>query len=165
MKSISTSFLLLLTLFAIAQAPKEKALLWKISRNGIDEPSYLYGTIHLMCPDQIKIDSVLKRSFYATKQLYLEINTSDPEMMTKAMKGMLMDSGESLENLIGKADFDSMSHIFLFYELFGIIKFKKFIKFINLFNIFNNEHLKILNLQSNFFNLFTNPNFLYGLIQ
>ena len=58
-----------------------------------------------------------------------------------------------------------MSHIFLFYELFGIIKFKKFIKFINLFNIFNNEHLKILNLQSNFFNLFTNPNFLYGLIQ
>ena len=56
MKSISTSFLLLLTLFAIAQAPKEKALLWKISRNGIDEPSYLYGTIHLMCPDQIKID-------------------------------------------------------------------------------------------------------------
>ena len=113
MKSISTSFLLLLTLFAIAQAPKEKALLWKISRNGIDEPSYLYGTIHLMCPDQIKIDSVLKRSFYATKQLYLEINTSDPEMMTKAMKGMLMDSGESLENLIGKADFDSMSHIFM----------------------------------------------------
>ena len=114
MKSINTIFSLLLFLsFAIAQVPKEKALLWKISGNGIKEPSYLYGTIHLMCPDKIKIDSLLLQSFDATKQLYLEVNTSDPDMMSKAMKGMLMDSGQSLENLVSKADYDSMSHIFM----------------------------------------------------
>ena len=114
MKSINTLlFLLLLVASTIAQAPKEKALLWQISGNGVSKPSYLYGTIHLMCPDQIKIDSVLKQSFTSCKQLYLEINTSDPEMMTKAMKGMMMDSGQSLENLVSKTDYDSMSHIFM----------------------------------------------------
>ena len=114
MKSINTLlFLLLLVASTIAQAPKEKALLWQISGNGVSKPSYLYGTIHLMCPEQIKIDSVLKQSFSSCKQLYLEINTSDPEMMTKAMKGMMMDSGQSLENLVSKTDYDSMSHIFM----------------------------------------------------
>jgi len=115
MKSINTLlFLLLVSSSTIAQAPKEKALLWKISGNGISQPSYLYGTIHLMCPDQIKIDSLLKQSFSTCKQLFLEINTSDPEMMTKAMKGMMMDSGQSLENLMSKADYDSMSHIYMY---------------------------------------------------
>ena len=114
MKLINTiSSLLLFLSFAIAQAPKEKALLWKISGNGLQKPSYLYGTIHVMCPDQIKVDALLNQSFTATQQLYLEINTSDPDMMSKAMKGMLMDKGQSLENLVSKTDYDSMSHIFM----------------------------------------------------
>ena len=113
MKSINTLLLLLFCFsFSIAQPPKEKALLWKITGNGISQPSYLYGTIHLMCPEQIKIDSVLKKSFDATRQLYLEINTSDPDMMGKMMQHIMMDSGQSLENLVSKKDYDSMSHIF-----------------------------------------------------
>jgi len=114
MKIIVNSLFLFFTFsFAIAQVPKEKALLWQISGKGINKPSYLYGTIHVMCPDQIKVDSLLNQCFNITQQLYLEINTSDPDMMTKAMKGMLMDSGKSLENLVSKADYDSMSHIFM----------------------------------------------------
>lgn len=114
MKSMNTLlFLLMVVSSTIAQAPKEKALLWKICGNGVSQPSYLYGTIHLMCPDQIKVDSLLKQSFSTCKQLYLEINTSDPEMMTKTMQHMMMDSGQSLENLVSKKDYDSMSHIFM----------------------------------------------------
>ena len=114
MKKINTLlFLLMVVSSTIAQAPKEKALLWQISGNGVSQPSYLYGTIHLMCPDQIKVDSVLKQSFSACKQLYLEINTSDPEMMSKTMQHMMMDSEQSLENLVSQKDYDSMSHIFM----------------------------------------------------
>ena len=112
MKSINTFLLLLIITTSVAQPPKEKALLWKISGNGLKQSSYLYGTIHLMCPEQIKVDSTLKQSFATAKQLYLEINTSDPEMMTKAMQGMMMPEGESLEKLVSKTDYDSMSQIF-----------------------------------------------------
>ena len=111
-KSINTLLFLLITIGSLAQPPKEKALLWKISGNGLKQSSYLYGTIHIMCPDQIKVDSALKQSFASTKQLYLEINTSDPEMMSKAMNGMMMPEGESLEKLVSKAEYDSMSQIF-----------------------------------------------------
>ena len=111
-KSINTLLFLLITIGSFAQPPKEKALLWKISGNGLKQSSYLYGTIHIMCPDQIKVDSALKQSFASTKQLYLEINTSDPEMMSKAMNGMMMPEGESLEKLVSKAEYDSMSQIF-----------------------------------------------------
>lgn len=112
MKSIYTLLFLLIAITSIAQPPKEKALLWKISGIGLKQPSYLYGTIHLMCPEQIKVDSTLKQSFATAKQLYLEINTSDPEMMFKAMNGMLMPEGESLDKLVSKAAYDSMSRIF-----------------------------------------------------
>ncbi len=111
-KSINTLLFLLITIGSFAQPPKEKALLWKISGNGLKQASYLYGTIHIMCPDQIKVDSALKQSFASTKQLYLEINTSDPAMMSKAINGMMMPEGESLEKLVSKAEYDSMSQIF-----------------------------------------------------
>lgn len=94
------------------QIPTEKTLLWKISGKGIKEASYLYGTIHVMCPNQIEIDSSIKTAFNKSKQLYLEIDLDDPNMMAKAMKSMMMPDTCSLEKLVGKADYDSMNTIF-----------------------------------------------------
>ena len=40
--------ILLLPLFSFAQINKDyQGLLWKISGNGLEEPSYLYGTMHV----------------------------------------------------------------------------------------------------------------------
>ncbi len=94
------------------QIPTEKTLLWKISGKNIKQSSYLYGTIHLLCPNQIKIDTVIKQAFNLTKQLFLEIDMDDPQMMVKAMKGMMMPDSVQLENLVSKADYDSMNIIF-----------------------------------------------------
>ncbi|MFC4230305.1 TraB/GumN family protein [Parasediminibacterium paludis] len=99
-------------LHAHSQIPKEKTLLWEISGKGIKHPSYLYGTIHVMCPDQIVIDTSIKKAFNNSKQLYLEIDLDDPNMVAKAMKGMMMPDTCSLEKLVGKADYDSMNTIF-----------------------------------------------------
>lgn len=40
---------LLLTTSLFAQKPLENSLLWRISGKGLKQPSYLYGTIHLIC--------------------------------------------------------------------------------------------------------------------
>lgn len=95
-----------------SQIPTEKTLLWKISGKGIKQSSYLYGTIHVMCPDQIVIDSSIKTAFNRSEQLYLEIDLDEPNMMAKAMKSMMMPDTCSLEKLVGKADYDSMNTIF-----------------------------------------------------
>ena len=39
---------------------KGQSLLWEISGNGIKESSYLYGTIHILCPDEYKLDKKVK---------------------------------------------------------------------------------------------------------
>ena len=96
----------------LAQKPKEKALLWKIESKGISKPSYIFGTIHLMCPDKIIVDTLIKQSFHATNQLFLEIDMSDPAMMTKAMQHMMMRGDTSLQDLLSKQDYDSMNAIF-----------------------------------------------------
>jgi uncharacterized protein YbaP (TraB family) len=95
-----------------AQIPTEKTLLWQISNNTTTKPSYLYGTIHLICPDKIAIDTVIKKAFNNSTQLFLEIDLDDPQMMAKAMKGMMMPDSISLEKLVGKTNYDSMNIIF-----------------------------------------------------
>jgi uncharacterized protein len=95
-----------------AQIPTQHTLLWKISSPNIQQPSYLYGTIHVMCPNQIVIDTSIKVAFNQSEQLYLEIDLDDPNMMATAMKTMMMPDTFSLEKLVGKIDYDSMNTIF-----------------------------------------------------
>jgi uncharacterized protein len=99
-------------IFSIAQAPKEKSLLWKIEGKGLTKPSYLYGTIHIMCPDDIDVRPNLRSAFNSTEQLYLELDMDDVSTMTKMMFGMMMNDGSSLKTLLPEKDYDSVSTIF-----------------------------------------------------
>lgn len=44
----------------------EKTVLWEVSGNGLENPSYLFGTIHIICPDDLdlspKIINALEKS-------------------------------------------------------------------------------------------------------
>ena len=94
-----------------AQAPKEKTLLWEISGNGITQPSYLFGTIHLMCPDDIKMPEIVSEKFNSSKYLFLEIDLTDPHMMENAVVMMQMKDSTTIEKLLGK-DFEKVNQSF-----------------------------------------------------
>ncbi len=96
---------------ANAQAPSEKTLLWEVSGHGIVEPSFLFGTLHLICPDELKMPDIVKQKFRTTKQLFFEIDMDDPKLMTQMMQGMQMRNDTTLPDLM-KKDFDSVSVIF-----------------------------------------------------
>lgn len=105
---------IILIVFAISargQRPTEKTLLWQLTGKGIAKPSYLFGTIHLMCPSELKISSTVKEKFDATSELFLEIDMDDPNMMQEMMKGMQMKDSSTLRNLMGNK-FDSVNTIF-----------------------------------------------------
>lgn len=99
-------------LFAAGQAPKEKSLLWKIEGQELSKPSYLYGTIHIMCPDDIQVSPALQKAFSGTQQLYLELDMDNPATMLKMMTGMMMNDGSSLQTLLSEKDYDSVAAIF-----------------------------------------------------
>lgn len=81
----------------------ENSLLWKISGNGIEKPSYLYGTIHAIC-DATLDDSVID-AMKKTGQLYLEIDLNDPQLQNIMIEGMKMRDGITMSSLLSNDDF------------------------------------------------------------
>ena len=92
-------------------APKlEKSLLWKISGNGIEKPSYLYGTIHLTC--DYNYTDKLKKAFDETDRLVLEIDMSDPKLQTNMMKLIFMEDSKTIQGLMNDEDYKKLSGFF-----------------------------------------------------
>jgi uncharacterized protein YbaP (TraB family) len=114
MKLLFTAFCSFLLLTNIsAQAPKEKALLWKITGKQLESPSYLYGTYHLLCPDDLKLSDKVKDAVKASSKVYLELDFDDPEMMQKMQANMLMEGDASIKNLLPDSTFQKASKSFL----------------------------------------------------
>lgn len=101
-------FLLICSLFmGVALGQKsESSLLWKISGNGLKEPSYLFGTIHITC-DATLADKV-KTALDKTQQLCLELDMDDPTMQVEMMNSMMMQNGVTMKSLAKPEDFKAV---------------------------------------------------------
>ena len=114
MYRILTFFTALFSFFQplAAQNSVEKTLLWEVTGKGLAAPSYVYGTIHLMCPDDLQVPHLLHEKFNSTREVFLEIKTDDPGMMLEMLAGMQMKDTMTIERLLGRGSFDSVSTIF-----------------------------------------------------
>jgi len=64
----------------------ENTLLWEVSGNGLTKPSYLYGTVHMICSPDYFLSEKTKKAFDASNKLVLEINFADPAEMADMQK-------------------------------------------------------------------------------
>ncbi|WP_420574062.1 TraB/GumN family protein [Kordia sp.] len=86
------------------------SLLWKITGNGIEKPSYLYGTIHLTC--DYKLTDKLQKAFDETDQLALEIDMSDPKLQANMMKYIFLEDGKTIKGLLNDEDYTTLATFF-----------------------------------------------------
>jgi uncharacterized protein len=82
-----------------------KTLLWEISGNGLREPSYLYGTMHVLCAEDARISENLKSSIKKAKKVYFEIDMDDMTEMMGGLKYMRMNDGVKLSDLLTKEEY------------------------------------------------------------
>ena len=101
---------LLVPLFSIGQVPTENALLWEISGKGLRKTSYLYGTIHVICPDDLRISDATKQAFNKTEQLYLELDLDDPNLSDQMQRSMT--SHTHLKNLLKTNEYEQLVSFF-----------------------------------------------------
>lgn len=80
-----------------------KSLLWKVSGNGISEPSYIYGTIHISC--DATLPQKVKNALDKTNQLCLELDMDDPNMQTEMMSKIMMKDGMAMKKLVSEEDY------------------------------------------------------------
>ncbi len=88
-------FLILITLFPVYKADAQ-SLLWKISGQDLPAPSYLYGTIHLICAEDLKISEALQKAVDETEQLVLELDMDAPDFLQKTQTLSLNPKGSDL---------------------------------------------------------------------
>jgi uncharacterized protein YbaP (TraB family) len=75
-----------------------KSLLWRISGHGLTEPSYVMGTIHLICKDDYFFTAAMDSALRASNQLVLEVNIADPRMLTDFQDSMKLPAGQKLRD-------------------------------------------------------------------
>jgi uncharacterized protein YbaP (TraB family) len=84
---------------------QDKALLYEVTGPGLSQPSYLYGTFHLICPTDLQITEAMKKAMGRTQQVYLELDMDDPAMMGSMQKAMLMPNGKTVKDLLNPDDY------------------------------------------------------------
>lgn len=109
MKTFQVLIFCVITHFIQAQ---NKSLLWEISGNGLSKPSYLYGTIHLICPSDYFLTDSTKAAFAKTDQVYLELDMDDPSMMSKMMKTAMFTDGKKLKDYLSADDYTLLNDFF-----------------------------------------------------
>lgn len=90
----------------------QKGLLWEISGNGLSQPSYIFGTIHLICPDKFFVPKGTEEKFKAAQQVFLEIDMDDPQMMMKTQKLMMSGDGKKLKDIMNESDYKAFNEYF-----------------------------------------------------
>src|SRR5687768_1037471 len=106
MKKWSAGLLVsLISLTTLAQGAKDKTLLWKISGNGIERPSYLFGTIHLLCEEDAILSSNLKKAIKDCDVVYLEVDMDNLFEMFGAMNKMKMKNDTTLRDLLSEENY------------------------------------------------------------
>ncbi|WP_025764373.1 TraB/GumN family protein [Dyadobacter tibetensis] len=111
MRKLLCCFLLLFSLRAQAQAPEDKSLLWAISGNNLSQTSFLFGTIHLVCPDDFDLNASIQEKLKLTEQLVLEVDMDDPAMMATMMQAVFMKD-TTLQTLLQPQDYTFLQNFF-----------------------------------------------------
>lgn len=83
----------------------DNTLLWEVSGKGLPKPSYLFGTFHLLCRDDIRFSNSLKQSVQNATEVYLELDMDDPAMILSSLTLMTMKGNKKLKDLYTEADY------------------------------------------------------------
>ena len=87
-------------------------LLWKISGKNLAKPSYLFGTIHMLCADDIQLSDSLQKAIANSDKVYLEVDLDNMLEMLGVMTKMKMRNDTTLADLLSKEDYQKVKTFF-----------------------------------------------------
>lgn len=114
---IAITFFVVISCDAQKTAPLElsksdNTLLWQVSGNGLKKPSYIFGTFHLLCPDDIHFSDQLKTAMQRSDTVYMELKMDDPSTMLGGMMYMTMKEGKTLKDFYTESEYEKLNNYF-----------------------------------------------------
>jgi uncharacterized protein YbaP (TraB family) len=87
-----------------------QSLLWRISGKGLSSPSYLFGTMHLICPDDYVWTDAMKKALAGSQQVCFEMDMDDPDVLQGAASGMTSgEDGKQLKDYFSEGQWSRLS--------------------------------------------------------
>lgn len=117
MRIIVLTILILLSVQAFSQKKSYKinnddnTLLWEISGKGLKKPSFIFGTMHMVCKEDVNFSENLKNALADADTVYFEMDLDDPTLMLSGMKFMKMKD-KTLKDLYTPEEFDRVEKYF-----------------------------------------------------
>jgi len=103
----------MIAITALAQKNNtDNTLLWKISGNGLKKPSYLFGTIHMLCADDAVLSDSLKNVIKKVQEVYFEVDLDNMFEMLGVMSKMKMKGDTTLQDLLSEDDYKKVKNYF-----------------------------------------------------
>jgi uncharacterized protein YbaP (TraB family) len=69
----------------------EQSLLWEISGNGLEQPSYLFGTFHLLQDEFLETKPEVLEKFHASEQVMVEVEIDSSQLQQLSMMAIMQD--------------------------------------------------------------------------
>lgn len=112
------SLLLILFLFRRRQkptlliAPHGRSLLWQITGNDLVKPSYIFGTMHLMCAEDAVVSPSLKTVIKQVQQVYFEVDMDQAGMLLGGVVDFNMKQDGQLKDFITGEEYEQVKVFF-----------------------------------------------------
>ena len=112
------SFILLLLLLRRRQKPTLQtatnglSLLWQITGNGLSKPSYVFGTMHLMCAEDAVISGSLQVVIKEVQQIYFEVDMDHAGALLGGTVDFNMKNNGHLQDYLSVEEYEQVKMFF-----------------------------------------------------
>jgi uncharacterized protein YbaP (TraB family) len=101
---------LVLNLSVSAQQPK--TLLWQVSGNGLSKPSFVFGTMHLLCSAEEMMSDSLLSVLSRSEQVFFEIDMDNQGEMLGVFKFIRMKDNKKIGDLLSPDEYQRVKTYF-----------------------------------------------------
>jgi uncharacterized protein len=101
-----------------AQTPKRaatSAILYKITGKDLKKPSYLFGTIHLLCEKDMFSSEKLRSLIDQTGQVMFETDFLDPAALQRAAAASKLPDGKTMKDYLTTEEYAKIDEYFKAY--------------------------------------------------
>ena len=113
--SLLLSFTGLLSCTGKAQyetAQNNKSLLWEVTGNDLTKPSYIFGTMHLLCANDAKLSNNLQQVITNADEVYFEIDMDDFGQLMGGLSAGTMKHDTTLQKLYSEEEYERVKSFF-----------------------------------------------------
>lgn len=99
-----------------ATATDGKSLLWEITGKHLIEPSYFFGTMHMMCAEDVELSINLKEVIRRTSQVYFEVDITNASEIFAGILEKRVQSGLTLKTVLSPDEYEELKSFFDLYK-------------------------------------------------